>query len=303
MKLKKQLSPKVICFVLVISLCQLQHSKAAITAKFRELDCSKIYEKQVVGTYFENDADLTAYLLGTTIAYSSPEFTPFGKNVKNGCDAVMVKVSHMKNPTATREIQIMEEGFDGHFIQPDQEYTFSKDKFINFKPPASGPQLTIVQTDEAAINRLFDKQKYVITGTVGQAIDIQIEIFVGYDCGTWDNSTGTESPVCYPAGFGPGPGVFQSNRSCIGKVQGFNDTDQTNTEECNSTIDWADWAPWGPCEMIDDDEICGINATKYRKATNCKQSASGGLEEQDVDAYWCGEEIYHIQSCEVFCPG
>uniref|UniRef100_A0A7M5WVK8 SEA domain-containing protein n=2 Tax=Clytia hemisphaerica TaxID=252671 RepID=A0A7M5WVK8_9CNID len=196
----------------------------------------------------------------------------------------------------------MEEGFDGHFIQPDQEYTFSKDKFINFKPPASGPQLTILQTDEEAINRLFDKQKDVITGTVGQAIDIQIEIFVGYDCGTWDNSTGTESPVCYPAGFGPGPGVFQSNRSCIGKVQGFNDTDQTNTEECNSTIDWADWAPWGPCEMIDDDEICGINATKYRKATNCKQSASGGLEEQDVDAYWCGEEIYHIQSCEVFCP-
>ena len=55
--------------------------------------------------------------------------------------------------------------------------------------------------------------------------------------------------------------------------------------------------------MMDEDELCGFNATTYRNATDCKQIAGGNLTEQVVDAYWCGEEVYHIQSCEKVCPG
>jgi len=51
--------------------------------------------------------------------------------------------------------------------------------------------------------------------------------------------------------------------------------------------------------MLNETEECGLNATRFRMASGCKQS-NGSI---DVDDAWCGEEVYHIQSCEIICPG
>ena len=49
------------------------------------MDCSKIYEKQVVGTYYDDEADVTAYNGASIVSNTpSPDFSPFGRNELNG---------------------------------------------------------------------------------------------------------------------------------------------------------------------------------------------------------------------------
>ena len=67
--------------------------------------------------------------------------------------------------------------------------------------------------------------------------------------------------------------------------------------------DWSDWTDWSGCEMINSADECGPNATNWRQANTCVQSAVSNNTESAVDEFWCGEEIFHIQSCFKYCEG
>lgn len=65
------------------------------------------------------------------------------------------------------------------------------------------------------------------------------------------------------------------------------------------SLAWTAWGEWSPCELIDPTEECGPNATQWRMAISCMQQS----DETEVDEFWCGETVYHIQSCHFFCKG
>ena len=56
---------------------------------------------------------------------------------------------------------------------------------------------------------------------------------IGYECGAWSNNN---TNICYPVGFGDGPGTYQTNRRCTSRVSTYEDTEQIKADECNSTI-------------------------------------------------------------------
>ena len=67
----------------------------------------------------------------------------------------------------------------------------------------------------------------------------------------------------------------------------------------NILLAWTEWGIWSQCESVDLNEECGPNSTTWRIAKDCKQES----DSTEVDEFWCGEIVYHIQSCYLYCRG
>ena len=60
-------------------------------------------------------------------------------------------------------------------------------------------------------------------------------LFTGYACDDWASADSVD--ICYPAGYGLGPGTLQKNRECNPQVSTFPDkAEQVQAVECESTI-------------------------------------------------------------------